>query len=534
MKDVMKEWNSPAPTLGLAMTASCLAMWGQNWHMYTWASLGISLALVAGLGLLFLLLVGRLARVCGPPAPKWLAWLLWLLIGWLLVEILMILLDAPAGELAVSLGLKKTRYLKIPLALAVFPAVYFARGFRLLNSFLLVWLLVSLGGGLVNVWSAPEGKIAEAGFQVTLKKKPDIFIYFLESYHSPYAMRLLYGHDAGPMVEYLRGKNFLIYDRTLSNSNSTLPSMADVFTMRPSFHLARGNSDVMPTVRRAIGGSDDNHLFKILKDNGYHTTFLTMDSPYYFQDQGSNLDTSDIDVGYYGHWLVRNRNLLPLYDLNLYKFRSLTTLYVAPPGEFEFKGTLPERVRQAAERGQKHGSPFLVCFLGGAAHPTLGSPREFEAWKPVYLDLVAEADKEIKEIVEFLDEAAPDAMVILVGDHGAKGYRVISPPPARPDYDEVWRRLTERNLTVEAAVQDAFGTLLAIRLPGGEQRDISFGLALNHVNLFRHLFACLNDDPDILKTREEPSLSRFSDLILGRDNRPVFERYKSDQAEAKP
>jgi hypothetical protein len=33
MKDMMKKWNSPAPTLGLAMTASCLFMWGRNWPL---------------------------------------------------------------------------------------------------------------------------------------------------------------------------------------------------------------------------------------------------------------------------------------------------------------------------------------------------------------------------------------------------------------------------------------------------------------------------------------------------------------------
>jgi len=93
----------------------------------------------------------------------------------------------------------------------------------------------------------------------------------------------------------------------------------------------------------------------------------------------------------------------------------------------------------------------------------------------------------------------------------------------KPDIEEIGRQLTERNLTLDEFAQDNFGTLLAIRLPGGEQRDISYGLALNHVNLFRHVFAYLNDDPDILKTREEPSLSRVGDLILGRDNTPVLE-----------
>jgi len=193
----------------------------------------------------------------------------------------------------------------------------------------------------------------------------------------------------------------------------------------------------------------------------------------------------------------------------------------------EFHGTLPERVRQAAERGQKQGSPFLVCFKGGAQHPApisgYRTQREFEAWKPVYLDSVAKADKEIKEIVEFLDETAPGAIVILVGDHGAHGHYGYRDAFGKYEIEGASMQLTERNVTLDEFVQDYFGTLLAIRLPGGEQRDISFGLALNHVNLFRHVFTYLNDDHDLLNTRE-PALSRFGELILGRDNHPVLER----------
>ena len=522
-------WNSPAPTLGLAMTASCLFMWGRNWHMYTWAGLGASLAWVLGVGLLLMLLVGLLARACRTPHPRWLTMSqLYLLVGLLLVEILKTLLDIPAQELAASLGIMP-RYFRIPLALAVFLAVCLARGFRLLNTILLAWLLIALGNGLVNIWSAPEGKIAEAGFKVTLKKTPDIFLYFLESYHSPYAMRLLYGHDAGPMVEYLRGKNFLIYDQTLSNSPASLMSMVDMFTMRPSFNLARGNSDILQAGRRVIGGSDDNHLFKMLKNNGYYTTFLTMGSDYYFQSRGPNLDATDDDV--------RSLfDLKPLYDLIPGQLRLLTAIYLKPSPQ-KLHGALPDRVRQIVERGPKQGSPFLACFKGGAGHVPAsyrGTQEEIEAWKPVYLDKVAEADAEIKKIVEYLDEAAPEAIVILVGDHGAWGYRGVlgdhdtrlhwGSVLGRHDLEEVGRKITEWNVTLDTVVQDVFGTLLAIRLPGGEQRDISYGLALNHVNLFRHVFAYLNDDPDLLSTREEPPLSRLGNLILGRDNHPVLER----------
>ena len=518
----LKIMDSPAPTLGLAMTASCLFMWGHNWHMSTWASLGISLAVLIGAGLLLGLLVGALARASA--RSKWLTGLLGILVGWLLVEILMIFLDAPAGMLAAQLGLLKTRYLKIPLALAVFPAIYAARGFRPVNVFLLVWLLIFLARGLFNIYSDPaEEKIPEAGFSVALKKKPNIYLYSLESYHSPYAMRLLYDHDSGPMVEYLKGKNFMVYDRTLANSFYTLSSMYTTFAMRLfSNSMARGNLDVRQFVRQILGGSDENRLFKILKDNGYHLTLISMDGDIDFQVQGPNLDAIDLGPGLFS----------PIISLNPRKLNILTKIYIYFQSEGQFRGDRAARILQAVERGQKRGGPFMVVLHGGARHTSdayNGRPEEFEAWKPEYLEHVAAGDAEIKEILEYLGDADPGALVILIGDHGSRCYQgVFNESIGTGDLTLFRRQLAERGVTLDEVVQSFFGVLLAIRLPGGERRDISRGLALNHVNLFRHIFTYLNDDPKILETRE-PALSLINKVILGRDNRPVLERAEAAQ-----
>ena len=43
-------------------------------------------------------------------------------------------------------------------------------------------------------------------------------------------------------------------------------------------------------------------------------------------------------------------------------------------------------------------------------------------------------------------------------------------------------------------------------MPGGIKRDISRGLYLSHVNLFKFIFSAINDDPEVLKMRA-PSVS---------------------------
>jgi hypothetical protein len=42
--------------------------------------------------------------------------------------------------------------------------------------------------------------------------------------------------------------------------------------------------------------------------------------------------------------------------------------------------------------------------------------------------------------------------------------------------------------------------MLAIRTPEGA-KDISWGLPMSNINLFRHIFAWCNDDPGLLRDR---------------------------------
>lgn len=46
---------------------------------------------------------------------------------------------------------------------------------------------------------------------------------------------------------------------------------------------------------------------------------------------------------------------------------------------------------------------------------------------------------------------------------------------------------------------------------------------MSQVNLFRHIFAQLNDDPELLKDRA-PTRSAYARIILAVDNKPACER----------
>jgi hypothetical protein len=70
---------------------------------------------------------------------------------------------------------------------------------------------------------------------------------------------------------------------------------------------------------------------------------------------------------------------------------------------------------------------------------------------------------------------------------------------------------------------DIFDVFLAVRLPNGETTDISNGKVLSHENLFHHIFAYLNQDETILRTRA-PSNSYFRNMVLVNEGNIVLKK----------
>jgi hypothetical protein len=70
---------------------------------------------------------------------------------------------------------------------------------------------------------------------------------------------------------------------------------------------------------------------------------------------------------------------------------------------------------------------------------------------------------------------------------------------------------------LESLAKDLFGIFMAVRMPGG-RKDIAYGFHMSPVNLFRHVFAALNEDPAMLHDRA-PSESKFRGVTLARDGK---------------
>jgi len=514
----------PALTVPLALLTACVSMWSNNWHMYGWKYLGAALAFVAVLAL-FIFLVAHFLykRHRRGPASRSADLGAGFIICLLAVGAGFVLLNAPITRIAFKTGLADG-WLAAGAVAGVSLLVYFA-GFRTLNFFLAMWLGLAAVDGVYRAATFDGGYERAVDLRVELKTRPNIYLFYLESYHGLSVLEEVFGMDPGPMRTFLTERGFFIHEPVMSNSPHTLGSMADTFTFQLSPIQPSGLVDeVMPDVRNAVGGSPDNTLFRILKENGYHTTFFAGTKPvqYFFNLQGPYLD--DTDANMMSLWVK------PFYNLNEKAFEFLTYLTTANSQSI-YWGSLADRLKTALELGRERGGPIFVSFKGGADHTPnenyAGTPEEFEKWKPKYRSLVARGDAELERAVEYLVKADPDSVIILIGDHGAQGYKeLFAKPLLAGDVDGFKRIMAEYGLTQQQVTDSFFNVLLAIRLPGGQPTDISQGLPMSHVNLFRHVFAYLNDDPGLLKDRA-PTRSANIRLILARDNQPVCERLEA-------
>ena len=498
-------FGSPALTLALAVLAPAIFVWSRNWHMYSWTSLGLSFCVLLAAALFvfaFASLLDMLYFRKRERLPLWTRKLAGLLICAAIVGILFFFLSVPISELP-----KIYRRVLLPIGcIALVAAIVFRAGFRPLNFFMTLCLLLFFGTGLADVFQyyrSQQNTESAGSTDIVLKTKPNIYLFLLESYHSLPVMRKAYGIDTGPLGDYLRDRRFFVYDNVYSNSSWTLTSMRDLFTMKLHSAVERGNQDIDPAGRRVIGGSGSNTAYRVLKENGYHTTYLTMDHSYYFWERGFYLDETDLRLETF-----QMVSLSPLLDLNrrLKKYAPSENPTAKKKGGFT--GALLERIQLSMKEGMQRGQPFYIGFKSGAIHtPSKGisSWKDKENWVAGgrYQEAVRRSSQELAEIVDYIISEDPQSVIILLGDHGSWRLRGIW--DGVEDLSMLESRLQENGESMESLADDIFGVLMAVRMPDGAS-DISQGYPMSHVNLFRHLFATLNDDAEILKERQ-PSQS---------------------------
>lgn len=329
---------------------------------------------------------------------------------------------------------------------------------------------------------------------ISFNKKPNIYLFWLESYHSFDILKSVYNIDNAEFQHFLARNNFTIVNETYSSGSHTLQSFVQLYSCRSlPTGIFKGNLDGPLALRNLIGGDINNFVLKTLKENGYRTTMLVEGSNYYFYSKGMFLDETDFSVKSILNYIM------PLLMVTHWKKDAFDDKKVdAAP----YSGSLFERVKMAVERSKQSHAPYFIAFKGGAAHTSSDGDytwKDNEQWvkSGVYQNLVKKADAETTEIINYLLKEDPNSIIVLLGDHGATRYRNFP----QNETGEPSKSCQRYHVNLQDIFDDYFKVLFAYRLPQGEATDISSGLYMNNSNVFLHIFAWLAEDQEILKLR---------------------------------
>ncbi len=466
-------------------------MWSNNAHMFSFISIGISsLVLLATAAIL------------------WGGGELWIKISNLIFKKFPRTIYAFnaiifSGAFAFTLGLFALAVIIVPtpirpVLMMLWAVIFFCllgRMTKYLNALMVMVGIISLlrlGGSLILMTQeqAQENMTTQTHIHdVTLVKKPNIYLFWLESYHDFALQESVYNIDTAPMKAYLQKNNFKIYENTYSDGQATLFAFEALFSMGESRAKPLGKLDVMSSVRSLLAGDDRNVVLKNLKDNGYLTQ-LTFLEHFFYVTGGQRLKNLDV-VNYKTNQFTV---LHPIIAFIAPSFR--TQLFLT------HRGSLAEQVKFFTENGLQSGKPFFLTFKGGASHtPVTGYTYEDAAtWLAPsgYPALMKAANKELIQIVDGIIERDPQALIILMGDHGSLRF---GPLWRGKSVSQFKKQAEAAGIEYKDSVDDIFNVHLSIRLPDGDMYDLAQGHYMSQVNLFTHIFAYLSNNPEVLKTR---------------------------------
>ena len=311
---------------------------------------------------------------------------------------------------------------------------------------------------------------------IRLRATPDIYFVALESYHGPQWLADFYGTDNQPFRRELENLGFHVHADVFANYFTTLASLHAAFSMRHHFYsISAGDADSTRT-RALIAGDDYNPVLSILKANGYRVEYLLGNHYLCLPEKAE--DTIDATVP------EKSGSLAPLLAL------------IWPYGRHAESSTMAgyrDLLLAQAAAPRAAGPPRFVFLKTGLEHTPRG-PHDPEAWKRKYLGLLAEENRFLSRFCRALAEHNPDAIVILMGDHGAWGYASRWWTDAA-DPNAYFR---DNGLDPVGITRDLADVFLAVRF-GKEPAE---PLAVRSpVNLFRELFFRLSGDGRLRATR---------------------------------
>lgn len=329
----------------------------------------------------------------------------------------------------------------------------------LLSCFLIAKLIPSLYNVLTYSynWQDLEDDITEVQFA----EKPNIYYLQPDGYVGFKEMKTgYYNHNNDEFQSFLQHKKFKIYNNFRSNYTSTLTSNSSMFSMKHHYYGADQNHDEQYNARSIIAGN--NAVIDILQHNNYKTN-LILDVPYLLVNRPTmNYDYCNI-----------NYNDIP------YLTRG-----------FGFEKDTKNDLFYAIEQNKKSNNFYFVRQpKPGHISTTKSQSRGKEEERNVYLEDLKTSNNWLKEIVVGIEDRDPNAMIIILSDHG--GF---------VGFDFTRQSKTKGNDA--DLVTSMFSSLFAVKWPQNDAVNYDENLK-SSINVFRVVFSYLSKNKRYLEHLEQ-------------------------------
>lgn len=373
-------------------------------------------------------------------------------------------------------------------------------GFKIINVFLAVFLAISI----VNAAMAevndrreridlPPNPALPPTF--AMKTKPNIYLFFLESYQSRDVIKKYYGFDAPDLFAKMAERDFVVYDRYVSNYTGTLEAALALFSMRHHYNKLSWN--LLDVKRSYFTLLANNNFFRILNRNGYRINLFDYSDSYVFRLRSDYVDYTHFPQD--GDLADTVKKFLLMLNP---RFGAVVSTEggrdAVEPGKSNL-AVVDVIDRDYPRRFDLRGAPNFFYIHFGAAHgPMFGfKPTGKEGWVESYTNFFLDAAGHVVRLVDLIQANDPDAMIIMVGDHGAylhgRDGGLVEMPAVLDGKEDVNAFYRSRGVEPVDVGRNLVSVLCAIRWPKGVQapRDLP-PKGLSHVNLLPYALFRLN------------------------------------------
>jgi len=398
-------------------------------------------------------------------------------------------------------------------------------------SILIVFLLISLGR---TIWGTGKDALLLTKphthdsllDSITFKKKPNIYFFQLESFHSRDALRKIYNANIDQFASKLENTGFTLYDPIYANYFTTTMSALSMFGMDHEFYYeSRGLSDMSRAASLSIG---DNPAIRILRNNGYKIAYIN--NSYLYRKKSRLIDYSNQTFGGAYLYVPIYHVYILLYDPIRFFFRLISPVRTALKNVIDPRlacpmlgDTLPmdiskiNELKTEIEKSEFNNPTFRFIYGFGADHTdnylarenSLDRKKKYENyWLKYYPLLIKKGASEIEQAIKYIGSKDHNAIIVLLGDHGA--LLRASMVTGQPDItlEKLKKANSDYGYTLPDLTIDVSSVFLAIKWPKQVIKSNLANPPLSHVNLFRYIFSVLAENK-LLMEHAVPNNSYF-------------------------